>query len=162
MLILSNWVDNTALYPPAYIYAGMAKGKAEKKAEAICEELYKFNWGKDKNVLGELRELWRANTTLSQLNYDGSVKREVMEQSFDKLLEALIEANNKMQTVFKQHQDLNKWYKDHLQVSNAQLKEAIYTFKQTQLRIIDSRNALKIRRYNESIVSGERYVSFKS
>lgn len=140
MFILSNWVDNTALYPPAHIYAGMPKGKAEKQAEAICEELYKFNWGKDKNVLGELRELWRHTNVLCTLNYDGSVKREVMEGQFNKLQDALIEANNKLQEVYKRHQDLNKWYNTNLKVSNAQLKEAIYTYKQTQLRIIDSRS----------------------
>lgn len=140
MIILSNWVDNTALYPPAHIYAGMAKGKAEKQAEAICEELYKFNWGKDKNVLGELRELWRHTNILCALNYDGSVKREVMEAQFTKLQDALIEANNKLQEVYKKHQDLNKWYNTNLKVSNSQLKEAIYTYKQAQLRIIDSRS----------------------
>ena len=140
MIILSNWVDNTALYPPAHIYDGMAKGKAEKQAEAICEELYKFNWGKDKNVLGELRELWRHTNVLCALNYDGSVKREVMEAQFTKLQDALIEANNKLQEVYKKHQDLNKWYNTNLKVSNSQLKEAIYTYKQAQLRIIDSRS----------------------
>ncbi|WZB37542.1 hypothetical protein [Erwinia phage COW86c] len=142
MLILSNWVDNTALYPPAYIYAGMAKGKAEKQAEAICEELYKFTWGDKKNVLGELREIWRHASILCKLNYDGSVKREVIEKTFDKLQEALIEANNKLVETFKKHQDLNKWYKDHLQVSNAQLKEAVYTYKQAQLCIIEAREIL--------------------
>lgn len=137
MIILANWVQNTSLYPPAYIYAGMAKGKQEKQAEAICEELYKFNWGKDKNVLGELRELWRHMNVLCSTNYDGSVKREVIEKYFDDLQAALIEANNKLQMVFKKHQDLNKWYNEHLKVSNAQIKEAIYTYKQAQLRIID-------------------------
>lgn len=137
MIILANWVQNTALYPPAYIYAGMAKGKQEKQAEAICEELYKFNWGKDKNVLGELRELWRHMNVLCSTNYDGSVKREVIEKYFDDLQVALIEANNKLQMVFKKHQDLNKWYNEHLKVSNSQIKEAIYTYKQAQLRIID-------------------------
>lgn len=140
MLILSNWVENTTLYPPAHIYAGKPQGKPEKQAVAICEELYKFNCGQDKNVLGELKELWRHGNVLCTLNYDGSVKREIMEEQFDKLLAALIEANNKLQTVFKKHQDLNKWYNDHLKVSNAQLKEAIYTYKQAQLNIIDSRN----------------------
>lgn len=141
MLILSNWVANTALYPPAHIYAGMAKGKQEKLAETICEELYKFNWGTEKNVLGELREIWRHGNVLCTLNYDGSVKREVIEANFDKLLDALIETNNKLQAVFKKHQDLNKWYNDHLKTNNAQLKEAVYTYKQAQLRIIDSRNS---------------------
>ncbi|QPI14040.1 hypothetical protein MYO4S_00289 [Serratia phage 4S] len=134
MLILSNWVANTALYPPAYIYAGKAQTKQERQAVAVCEELYKFNWGDKKNILGELHEAARYVDVICSLNYDHKMKHEEINKAFDVFQELVIEANNKLVEVFKKHQDLNKWYKDHLQASNAQLKEAIYIYRQAQLR----------------------------
>lgn len=135
MLILSSWVANTQLYPPAHIYAGKPQGKQEKQAVAICEALYKFTWGSDRNLLGELRELSRTIDVLSQLNYDGRWNKESIEKLFDNYAVLAIEVNNRLQEVFKQHQDLNKWYQDHLKVSNQTLKMTINTYKHEQMKM---------------------------
>lgn len=133
MLILSNWVANTQLYPPAHIYAGQPQGKQEKRAIAICEALYKFTWGDDRNLLGELRELSRTIDVLSCLNYDGRWKKENIEKMYNDYSALAVEVNNRLQEVFKQHQDLNKWYQDNLKVSNQELKQIINGYKHGQL-----------------------------
>lgn len=130
MLILTNWISNTALYPPAYIYAGMAKGKKEKQAEALCEKLYKFNWGNEQNVLGDLREAWRQLCVISTINYDRKIKHEEIDRIFDEVQELAIKANNLLTETFKGHEDLNKWSKTYLKATNSQLKEAFYTYRQ--------------------------------
>ena len=48
------WLNDIKVYPPGHIFAGKPKGKAEKSCEAICEKLYKFNFGDKKNVLAEV------------------------------------------------------------------------------------------------------------
>lgn len=136
MLILGNWVNNTQLYPPAHIYAGQAKGKQEKRAEDICEELYKFSFGNKRNLLGELREASRQIDVLSSLNHDGRWKKERIEKLFDEYSILAVEVNTKLQSVFKPHQDLNKWYETHLKVSNQELKKIIGDYKFAQLRLI--------------------------
>lgn len=137
MLILCNWVANTQLYPPVHIYAGQPQGKQEKRAVAICEALYKFTWGEERNLIGELREASRAVDVISIMNRDGRVKKERIEKLFDEYAALAIEVNNRLQEVFKQHQDLNKWYEDHLKVTNQNLKKAINGYKRAQLDVID-------------------------
>ena len=134
MLILSNWVENTTLYPPAYIYAGKAQTKTERNAIAICEELYKLSHGNKPNVLAELRDAWNTTLVVSKLNYDKSIKPVVIQAAYDNLLEKAIVVNNRLTEVFKQHQDLNKWKNDHLKVSNSELKSVINAYKMEQLK----------------------------
>lgn len=134
MLILSNWVENTTLYPPAYIYAGKAQTKTERNAIAICEELYKLSHGNKPNVLTELRDAWNTALVVSKLNYDKSIKPVVIQAAYSNLLEKAIIVNNRLTEVFKQHQDLNKWKNDHLKVSNAELKSVINAYKMEQLK----------------------------
>ncbi|WJZ27966.1 hypothetical protein NCTGTJJY_CDS0087 [Serratia phage 92A1] len=134
MLILSNWVANTALYPPAHIYAGKQQGKQEKQAIAICEELYRLNWGDSTNIIGELQEAARAVNVVCAINYDHKMKHEYINKVFDDFLAKALTVNNALTEIFKKHQDLNKWRKDNLDATNAQIKEAIYTYRQAQLR----------------------------
>lgn len=134
MLILSNWVANVALYPPAHIYAGKQQGKQEKQAIAICEELYRLNWGDKRNIIGDLQEAFRTTEVMCKINYDHKMKHTELNKAFEVLLDAALAVNNAITEVFKKHQDLNKWRKDHLNATNAQIKEAVYSYLQAQVR----------------------------
>lgn len=125
MILMNNWVENTALYPPAHIYAGKPQGKQEKNAVRICEELYKFNHGNKPNVLGELRSAWRDVVVTSIMNANYDVKIEYIDKVQGTFLFWALIANRELQKLCKQHPDLAGWYKPWA-LKNQEIKSYLY------------------------------------
>lgn len=113
--MIEEWIKNVSVYPPAEIYAGLPQGKAEKRAVTICEDLYKFNYGKERNVLSDLRAAWREFEVLLILSKTGKfipVKQERSDAVCDAFLKSAQTVINRLDAMHKQHQDLNQYYKN--------------------------------------------------
>lgn len=113
--MIESWVQQTSVYPPGHIYAGMPQTKQEKQAIATCEELYKFNFGKERNILGDLRATWREVEITHKLSLTKSylpTRQEFLDKVFNEFLEAAQVAVNKMDSCFKKHQAVNEYYKN--------------------------------------------------
>lgn len=107
---INDWINSVMAYPPGTIYAGKAVGKQEKSAQAICEELYRFNHGKEVNVLGELRSAWRDVQVVNNLDLD--IKPEYLAKVYGEFYFWSSRAVVSMDTVFKKHQDVWKYYQE--------------------------------------------------
>ena len=125
-ILMGNWVNNTAYYPPAHIYAGMVQGKAEKNAIRICEELYRFNFGDSPNVLGELRTAFRELDVMIHMKnaYPShmELRNEHVAEVFGTFLYWALRANQDMERIYKPHQDLWKWY-NASKLTNREIKD---------------------------------------
>lgn len=110
MVKLSNWVNQTSVYPPNELYAGMPQGKQEKQAITLCESLYKFNFGKDRNVLGDLRQAWREVYVMLKMAESNSINQLYIDKVIDDFLAKAKLAIDAMDACFKQHQAVNQYY----------------------------------------------------
>lgn len=112
---IENWVEQTRVYPPGHIYAGMPQGKQEKQAVQLCEQLYKFNFGDKRNVLGDLHAAWwtvKAFILTYQRGPYLEPRAEYVDKIFTEFLEAAKASIDAMDKVFKQHQAVNEYYKE--------------------------------------------------
>lgn len=107
--MIKNWIAQSAVYPPAHIYAGMPQGKKEKQAVTVCESLYRFNFGDKPNLLGNLRSAYRELEVIQILG--GTIKKFQLDKIVNEFLDSAKAAIDKMDYVFKQHQDVNEYYK---------------------------------------------------
>lgn len=132
MLIMVNFVKNFDLYPPAHIYAGMQQGKAEKRAVALCEELYRFIPGDKPHILGELRSAWRDVIVLQNManNCPIKINPDYVKKVLDNFQDWAIKANDETARVFKQHPDLQKWRETGGIVLNKEIKSWVYDIAQ--------------------------------
>ncbi|BBK09392.1 hypothetical protein [Klebsiella phage 05F01] len=131
MNFLQEWIDNTRVYPPNHIYQGMAQGKQEKQAMAVCEEIYKFNFGDKKNFLGDLHLVWHefhcfVNVYLAPPFIE--VREEYVNNLCDKLLSEIQSSVSAMDSVFKKHQAVNEYYKSW-RISYQDLKAQVLKIK---------------------------------
>lgn len=113
-MIIDQWVEQTSVYPPGHIYAGMTQGKQEKQAVQVCEQLYKFNFGDKRNPLADLRATWREIEVImliSTVEPILPIRVEYLDKIFSEFLDAAQNAINEMDKVFKQHQSVNEYYK---------------------------------------------------
>lgn len=112
--MIKEWVEQTSVYPPAHLYAGMPQGKQEKQAVQVCEELYKFNFGNKRNPLGDLRAAWREVEVTAKV-YNAPPHLPLREFYLDKIIsEFLVAAQvavGAMDDTFKKHQAVNEYYK---------------------------------------------------
>lgn len=137
-MIIGQWVEQTSVYPPGHIYAGMTQGKQEKQAVQVCEQLYKFNFGDKRNPLADLRATWREIEVImliSTVEPILSIRVEYLDKIFTEFLEAAQNAINEMDKVFKQHQAVNEYYKawrvsyQDVKIHALQLKERLKEIK---------------------------------
>ncbi|UGO48158.1 hypothetical protein vBKpnAMK6_00230 [Klebsiella phage vB_Kpn_AM_K6] len=108
------WLNNIKVYPPGHIFAGKPKGKAEKSCEAICEKLYKFNFGDKKNVLAEVHSSYhelRVMVNVFRAPPFIELRKEYANKVFDTFLANVQDAVKHLDEMHKQHQDLNAYYK---------------------------------------------------
>lgn len=108
------WLADIRVYPPGHIFAGKPKGKAEKACEAICESLYKFNFGNNKNVLSEVHSSWHELIVMVNVFRAPpfiELNKEYANVVFNKFLENTQDAIQQLDKMHKQHQELNAYYK---------------------------------------------------
>ena len=147
-VLMGNWVNNTALYPPAHIYAGMSQSKVEKNAIRICEELYRFNFGDSPNVLGELRSAFRELCVMTHVENQHPTHMKLREEHVAEVKGTFmywaLNAVREMDRVFKQHQDLWKWY-NNFKLKKSEIVDWVYygTNKEQRDAFADYHDRLK-------------------
>lgn len=110
--MIQNWVKQLSVYPPSILYAGLSQTKTERQAIQVCENLYKFNFGDKRNVLGEVKAAWRELEVLAALRQTSDLPfravyiRQVVAEFKKKMLLTERELNK----FFSQHKDLTAYY----------------------------------------------------
>lgn len=138
--MIMNWVEQTSVYPPGHLYAGMPQGKQEKQAVQVCEALYKFNFGDKRNPLGDLRAAWReveATMLVATAKPILPLREDYLNKLFDTFLEAAQTAINEMDKVFKQHQAVNEYYKTW-RMSYQDVKSRALSMKETMSNVVNA------------------------
>lgn len=111
-MMLENWINKTRKYPPAHIYAGMSQTKSERSVIAICETLYRFNFGTNKNVLGELHQQWHELSVLGELRTktDSPFKQDYVNKTVNDFEKKALKANESLHKMHNQHKDLKEYF----------------------------------------------------